>query len=141
MTDYSKQIGFSIKRLHRLMDQRVNDLLRPYDLARSQWYALYYIQQAGTTTQKELLEWLAVEPATLTGIVDSLVRKGVLARNPSKADKRAKELRLTPNGQKLWKRLPDPIVEINKQLLAGFEAKEVQHVRAFMDQAIKNLEK
>jgi MarR family transcriptional regulator, lower aerobic nicotinate degradation pathway regulator len=140
VTDYSKQIGFSIKRLHRLMDQRVNDLLRPYDLARSQWYTLYFVQRADTTTQKELLEWLAVEPATLSGIVDSLVRKGILARSPSKADKRTKELRLTRKGQKLWEQLPDPIIEINKQMLAGLDAVKVQHVRAFMDQAIKNLE-
>ncbi len=58
---YDNHLAHSVKRLYHLMGQYFNDALRPYGVARSQWYMLYYLHQSGGLTQKELQRVLQVE--------------------------------------------------------------------------------
>lgn len=80
--------------------------LRPYDLGATQWYVLHHLAE-GPTMQRELLRMLQVERATLSGIVATLVRKGLVERVGGQADQRQNLLRMTPAGKKLWAGLPD----------------------------------
>jgi len=57
--------------------------------------------------QRELVRLLQVERATLSAIVGSLVRKGLIEQVADRVDQRQKLLRLTPAGTKLWGELPD----------------------------------
>ncbi|KAF5881683.1 winged helix DNA-binding protein, partial [Rhizobium sp. PEPV16] len=50
---------------------------------------------------------LAIERATMTGIVATLVRKGLVEQEPDRVDQRQKLLRITATGAKLWTELPD----------------------------------
>ena len=80
--------------------------LRPYDLGATQWYVLHRLSEA-PTMQRDLVRLLHVERATLSAIVGSLVRKGLIEQLPDQTDQRQKLLRLTPAGAKLWSKLPD----------------------------------
>lgn len=137
---YANTLGHSVKRLYRLMELRFNEFLRPYGIARGQWYALYRIQRAGTITQRELQSILQVESATMTTIVDSLERKGWVCRTPSAADRRVNELRLTPQGRTRWQELPDPLTAIQRRMLEGLSGREEEIARRILDKAIRNLE-
>src|SRR5216684_314600 len=94
-------LGHWIKRAFLALTGHVNDLLRRHDLTYSQWQVLSFVarQPAGTATQRELQCWLKVEAATLTGVIDGLVRRGWLTRAESVDDRRMKQLALTPEGQ------------------------------------------
>lgn len=137
---YDNNLAHSVKRLYHLMGQYFNEVLRPYGVARSQWYMLYYIHQSGGLTQKELQRVLQIESATLTEAINSLGQKGWVIRQRSKADRRAKELSLTPVGQKLWESLPDPIMAIRGRMLQGISADDEEIARKILDKAIQNLE-
>jgi DNA-binding MarR family transcriptional regulator len=50
---------------------------------------------------------LQVERATLSAIVATMVRKGLVEQVPDRHDQRQKLLRMTKAGMKLWNRLPD----------------------------------
>lgn len=130
----------SVKRLYHLMGQHFNDVLRPYGVARSQWYVLYALSQSPQLTQKDLQAAMQVESATLTAMVDVLVRKGWIERQQSTTDRRVKELHFTPAGRELWGRLPDPIAAIRKQMLRDINAEDEKTARKILDRAIKNLE-
>ncbi len=80
--------------------------LRPYDLGVTQWYVLHHLAE-GPTMQRELLRMLEVERATLSVIVATLVRKGLVERIGGQSDQRQNLLRMTPAGKKLWAGLPD----------------------------------
>ncbi|MDQ0996206.1 DNA-binding MarR family transcriptional regulator [Phyllobacterium ifriqiyense] len=86
-----------------VMDSR----LRPYDLGSVQWYVLYQLATAGPTMQRDLARLLSIERATMTGIVATLVRKGLIEQEPDQVDQRQKLLRITATGAKLWGELPD----------------------------------
>ena len=82
-------------------------VLRPYDLGATQWYVLYQVSIRGPTMQRDLLRILEVERATLSVVVTTLVRKGLVEQVGDKVDQRQKLVRVTPAGAKLWEELPD----------------------------------
>lgn len=122
------------------MGQAFNEVLRPYGVARSQWYYLNYIYHTPDLTQKDLLDVMQVKSATLTAALNALEQKGWLERQPDATDHRVKKISLTPAGRKLWESLPDPIVEVRARMLIGISQAEEQAARAILDKAIQNLE-
>lgn len=81
--------------------------LRPYDLGATQWQVLSLLAPSSTAKQRDLLRWLQIERATLSIIVRTLVRKGLVEQVPDPVDQRQKSLRLTTAGKALWQELPD----------------------------------
>ena len=98
--------------------------LRPHDLGASQWYVLHHLAQQGPTMQRDLVRLLQVERATLSGIVGTLVRKGLIEQVPDHADQRQKRLRMTPAGTALWDRLPD-LTFIHRAAFGGLDSADV----------------
>ena len=81
--------------------------LRPYAIGSTQWYVLYQLANDGPTMQRDLGRMLQIERATLSGIVSTLVRKGLVEQTPDSADQRQRMLRITASGLELWDELPD----------------------------------
>ena len=81
--------------------------LRPFDLGSTQWYVLYHLAEDGPMMQRDLLRTLKVERATLSAVVASLVRQGLVRQVTDDVDQRQKRLQLTAAGTKLWSELPD----------------------------------
>ena len=100
-------IGAWAKRCYFAGRAVMDSALRPYDLGSVQWYVLHQLATAGPTMQRDLVRLLAIERATMTGIVATLVRKGLIEQEPDKVDQRQKLLRITTTGTKLWGELPD----------------------------------
>ncbi|MCO4319009.1 MarR family transcriptional regulator [Phyllobacterium sp. 21LDTY02-6] len=100
-------IGAWAKRCYFAGRAVMDSALRPYDLGSVQWYVLHQLATAGPTMQRDLVRLLAIERATMTGIVATLVRKGLIEQEPDKVDQRQKLLRITATGTKLWGELPD----------------------------------
>ncbi len=138
---YGDHLALSVTRLYHRMGQYFNDVLRPYGVARSQWYILYYIHHSGGVTQKALQDILEVESATLTGAINALEQKGWVVRRQNAADRRVKELYLTPAGEKLWDTLPDPILAVRARMLQDIHPDEEELARKIIDKAIHNFEK
>jgi DNA-binding MarR family transcriptional regulator len=138
---YDGHLGHSVKRLHHVMGLYFNDVLRPFGVAQSQWYLLHAISsRPPETTQRELQGALQIESATLTAAVDALVRKGWVERTLSAADRRVKEVRLTPAGRDLWRQLPDPIVATRRAMSRGIDNRDRDAAQRVLDQATANLE-
>jgi len=100
-------IGAWTKRCYFAGRAVMDSALRPYDLGSVQWYVLYQLATAGPTMQRDLVRLLTIERATMTGIVATLVRKGLVGQEPDRVDQRQKLLRITATGAKLWGELPD----------------------------------
>jgi MarR family transcriptional regulator, lower aerobic nicotinate degradation pathway regulator len=137
---HPEYLSYRVKRLYSLISQRLNDVLKPYGLARSQWQVLSRVSRAGTLSQKELQHTMQVESATLTGIVDVLAAKGWLGRFESPDDKRCRVLRLTSEGQELMARIPDPYEIIETRMLGGIPASDRLQAENVLESMIHNLE-
>ncbi|MCL4367563.1 MAG: MarR family transcriptional regulator [Actinobacteria bacterium] len=103
----------------------MESVLRPYDLGSTQWYVLYQLANDGPTMQRDLVRMLQIERATLSVIVGTLVRKGLVDQMPAPADQRQRALRITAAGMKLWEELPDPIALIQAVAFNGVDDAEL----------------
>lgn len=98
--------------------------LRPHDLGSTQWYVLHQLANEGPIMQRDLLRMLQVERATLSAIVGTMVRKGLVEQVSDQQDQRQKLLRMTKAGMKLWKQLPD-LGFIHKVAFDGIDAADI----------------
>lgn len=133
------ELVHSIKRLSVLMNQRIDDVLKKHDIARSQFQILYLINQSESLTQKELLETLKVEPATLSGLIDTLVNKGFVKRTVA-IDKRSRKLELSLEGKKAIANIPHPGVLIEKAMTKDISTSDKKLFKQIINRVIKNLE-
>ncbi len=128
-----------LKRLYLLQSQAIDDELKAYGVARSQWQVIAHVRRTGTLTQKELQGMLQVEPATLTCIIDSLVSKGWLERLEHAEDKRVKVVRLTSAGEERFRSIPDVIDIVEARMLEGVSERDVRALERAIGRMTENL--
>ena len=126
MTNQHETVGAWAKRYHLANRALIESVLRPYDLGSTQWYVLYQLTNDGPTMQRDMGHTLHIERATLSGIVTTLVRKGLIDQIPDPVDQRQRLLRLTTAGTKLWNDLPDPIAIIQTVSLVDLDDTELE---------------
>jgi len=118
----------------------MDNVLRPYDIGATQWYVLYQLAHEGPTMQRDLLRMLQIERATLSVIVGTLVRKGLVEQVLDRIDQRQKLLRMTAAGTKLWHELPDLAV-IHKTAFDGIDDKAIATTIRVLKIATEHLDK
>jgi DNA-binding MarR family transcriptional regulator len=105
--DRELSVGAWTKRCYMAGRAVMDATLRPHDLGATQWYVLWTLANHGPTVQRDLGRRLELERATLSGVVATLVRKGLVAQVADGADQRQRRLSLTEAGATLWRGLPD----------------------------------
>lgn len=129
-----------IKRLAALLQQNIDQLLKPYDLARSQYAVLYNLRDVDSLPAGELATIMQVEPATMSGLLDTLESKGFVTRTEQAGDKRRKYVQLTDSGREMIRTIPPPGPIMERALRSGIDADEVNTMKAVGHQMILNLE-
>ena len=130
-----------VKKYYAATRAVMEDTLRPYDLGSTQWYVLWQLANNGPTAQRDLLNALQIEAATLSEVVSALVRKGFVKKTPSAEDQRQRVLTITPAGLALWRELPDPIALILKTSLGGVKKDDVATVVRVLKAATGRLQR
>ena len=67
--------------------------------------------------QSALAARLGVDRNSTSLLVGSLETKGLVVRRVSEADRRARQVRLTPKGERLLDKLHPPAIELQQQIL------------------------
>ncbi|MFD0580466.1 MarR family transcriptional regulator [Dactylosporangium darangshiense] len=71
-------------------------------------------------------------PTTLTGILDRLEQRGLLAREPHANDRRTVVVRLTPDGARAAARVLDAMRELERHALADLPPGAAEAVAAVL---------
>lgn len=116
----------------------MEDALRPHGLGAAQWYVLHQLIEVGPTMQSELVRLLQVERATLSIIVATLVRKGLVEQVADAVDRRQKLLRATAVGATLWRELPD-LSFIHEAAFAGISEADMETTARVLKAATERL--
>jgi DNA-binding MarR family transcriptional regulator len=128
-----------IKRCARLIDRDIDDTLKRHAIARSQYRVLYYAAKLGEPTQTDLIMAMEVQASTLTLIVDALVKKGWLVRVQDTKDRRINKLRLTPDGERNFKQIPDPAHKLHRKMVKQLSNQEAQQFEQSLQKIINGL--
>ncbi len=102
-TRYSTSLWIRFLRFNLISNKKLQDDLEKLDLTSPQFYVLATIGYAGGLPFGEIGEKMMVTVSNLTGIVDRLEEKGLVARERDAHDRRVIRVRLTEKGSKLYK--------------------------------------
>jgi len=102
-TRYTTSLWVRFLRFNLLSNKRLQDDLEKLDLTSPQFYVLATIGYAGRLPFSEIGEKMMVTVSNLTGIVDRLEEKGLVARERDAHDRRIVRVRLTEKGARLHK--------------------------------------
>jgi len=95
------QIGFVLRRAHQRHVAIFAECLSDYALTPQQFSALAKIRETGGVSQNRLGRLTAMDPATILGVVQRLVQRGLIERAPDPVDPRSTRLTLTAAGTEL----------------------------------------
>ncbi|QDZ02191.1 MarR family transcriptional regulator [Nitratireductor mangrovi] len=95
-----------------------------FDLTPVQFAALSTVISNPGVDQATLAGLIAYDRTTIGGVVDRLVKKGYVARTISRKDRRARELRATEDGHKVFAQMEPAVMRAQKIMLRGLEAGE-----------------
>lgn len=99
----------SVVRVHQLLMERIDAVLRPLDLtfARYEILQLLSFSRAGAMAMKRLGSLLQVHPTSVTSAVDRLERQGFVERRRGEQDGRVVLASITPAGELVLARATD----------------------------------
>ncbi|MGI5215463.1 MarR family winged helix-turn-helix transcriptional regulator [Plantactinospora sp. CA-290183] len=100
---------------------------------------LFVLLRRGESTHREMAERCFVRPATLTGVVDTLERDGLVERRRDPTDRRTVRLGLTAKGEEQARTLVD-LIDRNPPLTSvDADPAKAAVVRAFLLELIQRM--
>ncbi|HEV2897707.1 MAG TPA: MarR family transcriptional regulator [Pseudaminobacter sp.] len=117
------QVGFILRRAH----QRHVSIFAAHiaDLTPPQFAALAKLRDVGETSQNQLGQLIAMDAATVKGVIDRLKARGFVELTRHEVDKRRLLVSLTPEGREAVERLIPLAQKITEETLSPLSAKEI----------------
>lgn len=138
--DEHGSVGAWAKKYYLTSRALIESALREHDLGPTQWYVLHRLVNVGPTLQRDLSQLLRIERATLSGVVATLVRKGLVEQVPDAVDQRQRVLSVTDAGRSLWADLPDPVALAQAISFEGADPADLAVARRVLQAATRRLE-
>lgn len=107
-----------------------------YDLTPVQYAALAAVSDNPGLDQVTLAGLIAYDRTTITGVVDRLAQKGLLLRQPSPRDRRARELQITDDGRRTLRDITPSVEAAQQIMLQGLTEQEGSELMRLLRKAI-----
>jgi len=95
------QIGFVLRQAYQRNSVLFGELFSD-ELTPTQWAAIAKLSEAGPCSQNHLGRLIAMDAATIKGVVDRLMKRGLVESAPSATDRRRLLVSLTATGRKAF---------------------------------------
>lgn len=123
------QLQVAHSALFRAADRRTR---RAVGLTTSQFAVLFVLSQSDAQPISEIAKRLSMGKSSLTGLVDRMVERGLVARIASSSDGRVTNIRLEPSGVALLAQGKEETKHFNKALLSPFNEEEQEVIQRFL---------
>jgi DNA-binding MarR family transcriptional regulator len=121
-----------IQRLSGEMKKRFMDLAREFELSPPQFWTIRHLVEP--QTMSELAGTLLCDNSNVTGIIDRLEQRSLVARTPSPGDRRVKLLVLTADGERMRRKV-EKVMDEPPAWLAGLGAADQRTLRDILARA------
>ena len=108
-----------------LIFDRIGRLLRPLNVSAAGGLVLGILRDHGAMSPSELGERLIVTRATVTGLLNSLERRGFVKRSTNPADRRSLVVEITPDGLAVLQALRTLIHRHEQSWMSSFSEAEL----------------
>ncbi len=134
------QIVLALRRIARATDLRSRGLMQSHGLTGPQLTTLQTIARLQPVTAGAVARQIHLGQPTLTGVLNRLERQGLVQRSRGERDRRAVELRLTAEGERVLQAAPSVLEDKFQRRLAELKPWEqtqilatLQRLAAMMD--------
>jgi DNA-binding MarR family transcriptional regulator len=129
----------NIKRIYLLMRKILDEKFSEYNLTTSQFEILGYISHREDLEQQKLQHCTGITPATLTGLLEKLEKRGYISRRQSADDARANIVALTTVGRDLFTELIEVMQGFENEMLDNFSGAERALLADWLQRIATNL--
>lgn len=133
--------GYLANHMARLFAVGLQRRIKPLGLSTGQFPALVALWTKEGQTQKELVQQLDIEQATLANTLSRMERDGLISRKPCEEDGRVQRIFLTEKARALRKEAIGSAEAQNAVALRGFSREETDQFLSFMRRAINAMQK
>ena len=130
-------IDKSIKSYRQFAQKRIKEA--GLSITIDQWLILKNIQENPQINQYELSRKVFKDSASVTRIIDLLVKSDLLEREIHEQDRRKKSLSVTQKGQETLAEVQQIVLRNRAQALKGIETKELESMKRNLQQIIYNV--
>lgn len=110
---------FLLARARALVVRACNEALRPLSLNVRTFSLLWLTTERFAPTQRQLSEFLDLDPSQVVALIDDLEGQGLVQRRANPADRRARQIVATPAGRRLCATAQAVIDEVNDSAFGG----------------------
>ena len=111
-----------------------------FDITIDQWLVLKTIEEDSTATQQQMAAKVFKDMASMTRIVELLVRKNYLLRKFNTTDRRRFDLELTATGKNLLQQIQPLIVSNRSTALNGISDENLQILQSELEKITSNVQ-
>lgn len=129
-------VCFLVGRISRRLNKTTKESISSYGLTTSQFFMLIALYEENGILISKLAKKVALDKATLTGIIDRLERDGLVERRDDPKDRRAIRVYLTPKAEAIKEELLDIYHKNNRRFLSVLSPDE----RIVFERVVKKLE-
>lgn len=135
-------ILIKIRKIVRSIDIESKKIQKDYGVSIPQVLCLSYLHESPNyqSTQGEIKNFLSLNSSTVSGIINRLEKKGLLARLPKSGDKRVVNIALTSAGDILLSTIPSLLHEQLSEKLQKLDDSEIKKVEESLDTLVHLLE-
>lgn len=130
--------GHKVNQLARMFMKRFNEGLEHSGLYSAQWAFVLRLYEQGSSTQKELSEYLTIEPPTVTRTLARMEEAGWVIKEEG-TDRRERRVRLSPAAHEqfaAWQQISN---QLEKTALGNIDKSELAVFTRVLEQMKDNL--
>lgn len=131
-------MGFLINKLAHKMATGLDSRLKEHGVTISQWTILAVLWKHEGIAQVEIQQHLAIEGSTVTGIIQRMIREGLIQRKVDPEDRRVQRVYLTDKGRALEEKLVIEAMTVNQQALQGLSEDEQAFFMRLLKRSLSN---
>ena len=136
--EFSKDLsaGYLVNHMARLFEKGLAARIRPLGLTPGTFPALLELWEGDGLTQKDLVERLDIEQATMANTLARMERDGLVRREKDNIDGRVQRIRLTDHARGLRDAAIEAAVSVNNETMAGLSTQEQHQLVELMRKVI-----
>jgi DNA-binding MarR family transcriptional regulator len=132
----SRDAGFLLAKLHAAGSVLNNRALAEFELKERSYSVLALANSELEPTQREMAEFLSLDPSQIVSIIDELEKRGLVMRAPGKQDRRAKIVSATAEGSALFRQAEAAARAAETAALTGLSGTEIAALKGLLRKAL-----
>lgn len=130
---------YRLARLNRQIREMMHTALRPYGMKLVEWRVLQCLLQSGQALSvADLAELAVVERTATSRLIDKLMARGLVAKEPLENDRRFAQITITEEGRQAYRAADTAAWDARTRLFSGLDDSDLTTLLDLLDRMERN---